>query len=75
MSLQSLSFIFKKLLRLQPYKFAVTERTICTVSINQRNFRCLLKHVANEWSDVQTRNLHHCVCHELRNGLVDKVLS
>ena len=29
--------------------------------------------VTYEWSDVQTRNLHHCVRHELRNGLLGKL--
>ena len=24
----------------------------------------------DEWRDAQTQNLHHCVCHELRNGLL-----
>ena len=26
-----------------------------------------------EWSDAQTRNVHHTVCHELRNGLLGKL--
>ena len=25
------------------------------------------------WSDVLTQNLCHCVCHELRNGLLGKL--
>ena len=29
--------------------------------------------VTYEWSDVQTRNLAHHVCHELRNGLLGKL--
>ena len=30
--------------------------------------------VTYEWSEVRTRNLHYHVCHELRNGLLGKVL-
>ena len=29
--------------------------------------------VTYEWSEVQTRNLYHHVCHELRNGLLSKL--
>ena len=29
--------------------------------------------VTYEWSDAQTQNLYHCVCHELRNGLLGKL--
>ena len=29
--------------------------------------------VTYEWSDSQTQNLHHCVSHELRNGLLGKL--
>jgi len=27
----------------------------------------------HEWSDTQARNLHHRVCHKLRNGLLGKL--
>ena len=30
--------------------------------------------VTYEWSEAQTRNLHHRVCHKLRNGLLGKLL-
>ena len=29
--------------------------------------------VTYEWSEVQTQNLHHRACHELRNGLLGKL--
>ena len=29
--------------------------------------------VTYEWSEVGTRILHHHICHELRNGLLDKL--
>jgi len=29
--------------------------------------------VTYEWSEVQTQNLHHRVCHELRNGLLGEL--
>ena len=29
--------------------------------------------VTYEWSEVGTQMLHHHVCHELRNGLLDKL--
>jgi len=29
--------------------------------------------ITYEWNDVQTQNLHHCVCYELRNGLLGKL--
>ena len=30
--------------------------------------------VTYKWSDAQTQNLHHRVCHELRNGLLGNLL-
>jgi len=29
--------------------------------------------ITYEWSEAQTQNLHHHVCHELRNGLLGKL--
>jgi len=54
------------LLELQPYKVAVPERLICTVSIGKM---ALAKTVGTfECNAVQTQNLYHRVCYELRNG-------
>jgi len=43
-----------------------------TVSIRKINYRRLLKwiNLQYEWSGAQTRDLHHRVCHHLRNGLL-----
>jgi len=29
--------------------------------------------VTYEWSDVKAQNLHHCVCHEMRNEVLGKL--
>ena len=69
MSRQSFSFIFQEILKLQHYKKAVTERSIC----KGNKLQALIKAgVIYKWSNVQTRNLYHRVCHELRNGLLGK---
>jgi len=62
------------LLKLQSYKVAATERSICTVSIGKNKLQVLTKtDVTYEWSEVHARNLYYRVCHELRNGLLGKL--
>ena len=49
------SFIFQELLKLQPYKVAVTERSICTVSIEKNKLHVFTKtHTTYKRSDAQT---------------------
>jgi len=57
-------------MQLQPYKVAVTEKSICTVSIGKINYRRLLKQMQLMNEVLQTRNLYQCICHEMRNGLL-----
>ena len=61
-----------KLLKLQPYKVAAIRIKIDLYSKYWENkLQALTKtDVTYKWNDAQTQNLHHCVCHELRNGLL-----
>ena len=69
-ALVNFSFICQNLLKLQPYKVATSER-IYTVSIGKTNYRHLLKTVIIfEYSALQTQNLYHHACHELKNKLL-----
>ena len=66
---------YTKALKLQPYKVAATEKSICRVRKYRENkLQVLTKtDVTYEWSEVQTQNLHHRVHHELRNELMGKL--
>jgi len=70
MSWQSFSFILQKLVKLQPYK-VVVEKSFCTVSMGKTLTKT---DITYDWSVVQTQNLRHCVHHELRDELLDKLL-
>ena len=69
---QRFSFIFWKVSELQPYKVAVTERSICSANISKLQVFTKTD-VSYKWSDAQAQNLYHRVCHELRNGLLRKL--
>ena len=63
-----------KAFKLQPYKVAETERLICTVSIEKNKLQVFPKtYVTYGWNGLQTRILHDCVCHELKNGFLGKL--
>jgi len=67
-------FHILKILKLQPYKVAVIERSICTVRHRENKPQVLPKTgVTYEWNEVRIRILYHYVCHELKNGLLGKL--
>ena len=60
-------------LKLHPYRVAVTKKINLCSKCRENELQVLTKTgITYEWSNVQTWNLHHHVCHELRNGLLDK---
>ena len=64
-----------ELVRLQHYKVVTTERSICTVTIWNLNYRCLIKwlHVTCKCSSLQRCNLHHQVLYKQTKPLLGKV--
>ena len=65
-------------------RIPIAFEVIALQSSNNRKINLYCKHrdnklqpltktdVTYKWSGVQTRNVHHHVCHELRNGLLGK---